>query len=377
MKRATGFYFIGFLTAQALVQAASPPADSRRGAQLFQTLSCSRCHSIDSKGAPNLANVNAPDLGRMIDRNFTPAGMAALMWNHAPKMWASMQARDIRPGDLTEQAAADLFAYFYSLRFFDKPGDGGRGRALFADKNCEVCHGLTQSKIPEAMPVSGWQSRSEPMALIDAMWNHSATMRTEFARRKLSWPDLTAQELADILVYVRNLPGAAALQPRLEITAGTNGPELFRSKGCAGCHNGTPPVPNLRGRTLTEIAVDMWNHPPRSARTLTPMTLEEMRELVSWLWAEQFFVDAGNAGLGRRVFNAKQCVRCHNDPSSGAPQFPKDGDSFSAGRMVSALWKHGPAMQEQMRSRNIPWPRFDSNEMADLIAFLNYGSKAK
>jgi hypothetical protein len=50
------------------------------------------------------------------------------MWNHAPGMWAAMRDRDIRAGDLNEQAAADLFAFFYSARFFEKPGDAGRGK---------------------------------------------------------------------------------------------------------------------------------------------------------------------------------------------------------------------------------------------------------
>jgi hypothetical protein len=38
--------------------------------------------------------------------------------------------------------------------------------------------------------------------------------------------------------------------------------------------------------------------------------------------------------------------------------------------MVSALWDHGPAMLDQMRGKNIRWPRFNTNEMADLIAYL-------
>ena len=53
------------------------------------------------------------------------------MWNHAPTMWAAMRAREIQAGDSNPQSAADLFAYFYAARFFEKPGDAGRGKALF------------------------------------------------------------------------------------------------------------------------------------------------------------------------------------------------------------------------------------------------------
>src|SRR5215471_1933491 len=86
-------------------------ADSERGAALFESLHCVQCHSVKGKGG----RIGA-DLGRLADRNFTPASLAATMWNHAPTMWASMGAADIRAADLDEQAAADLFGFFYSAR---------------------------------------------------------------------------------------------------------------------------------------------------------------------------------------------------------------------------------------------------------------------
>src|SRR6202047_4817337 len=97
-------------------QAAGVPADSAHGERLFENLACIQCHSLNGKGGST-----APDLGRLVDRNFTPAALAATMWNHAPSMWAAMRARGIGIGDLDAQAAADLFAYFYSTRFFDRP----------------------------------------------------------------------------------------------------------------------------------------------------------------------------------------------------------------------------------------------------------------
>ena len=129
-------------------RAAPVAADSTRGAQLFQTLSCVQCHSVNGQGGRT-----APDLGRSIDRNFTPASLAATMWNHAPTMWAAMQEQGVRPGDLIEQAAADLFAYFYSTRFFETPGDARRGKALFASKGCEDGHGLTATKFRRQRPL--------------------------------------------------------------------------------------------------------------------------------------------------------------------------------------------------------------------------------
>jgi mono/diheme cytochrome c family protein len=352
------------VTAAAL-NAATIAADSARGAQLFENLSCVQCHSINGKGG-----TLAPDLGRLADRNFTPATLAATMWNHAPAMWASMRDRDIRAGDLDDQAAADLFAYFYATRWFEKPGDAGRGKTLFQSKHCSDCHGLTQAKLPVARPVSQWASIGQPIALAGAMWNHGASMRVEFAKRHLKWPELTSQDLTDLLVYLRNLPEIRNAAVRVEISTGAEGEALFRSKGCAGCHTGKLALAGRsRGTTLTDIAAAMWNHQPRMAAAPPQLTIGEMREVASYLWATQFFEDAGDAVAGRHVFIAKRCAVCHEDAASGAPKLI--GRTFNGATMVSGLWRHGPRMVAQMTAKGISWPRFERTQMADLIAFLN------
>ena len=372
MTRTLATLFISAIGLHAAIIA----ADSTRGAQLFETLSCVQCHSVNGKGG-----TVGPDLGRRIDRDFTPASLAATMWNHAPTMWASMRTRNISPGDLNEQAAADLFAYFYSARFFEKPGDAGRGKRLFSSKHCSECHGLTDTKTPAAKPVVQWDALGQPLALVNALWNHASTMRQEFANKKLKWPELTSQDLTDMLVYLRNLPSAPSAAG-IDITAGTNGQALFESKGCAACHTGKAALASrLTGKTLTDIAVAMWNHEPRMPTAPAPMSLAEMREIVSYLWAEQFFEDAGNPAAGARVFASKGCATCHNDASpnnaTGAPKLTGTSRTFSAATIVSVLWYHGPQMLDQMKTRGIAWPRFDGPQMANLIAYLNDQNKVK
>ncbi|HEY1756154.1 MAG TPA: c-type cytochrome [Bryobacteraceae bacterium] len=349
------------------LNAAAVAADSERGAALFTTLACVQCHSVNGKGG-----TVGPDLGRSIDRDFTPATLAATMWNHAPAMWASMRALDLRPGDLNEQGAADLFAFFYSARFFEKPGDAARGKRLFSENHCSECHALTEAKGSEAPPVSKWDSIGQPIALVTAMWNHAATMRQEFGRKKLRWPELTAQDLTDILVYLRGLPASRNAPVRVDISSGANGQALFESQGCAACHTGKNAIgTKIKGETLTDIAATMWNHEPKMPPAPGPLALGEMRDIVSYLWAGQFFEDAGSASTGARVFTAKHCAVCHNDPSSGAPKLTEMKRTFTSATMVSALWHHGPAMLDQMKAKGIAWPRFNGAEMANLIAYLN------
>lgn len=354
-----------------LANAANFDADSARGEHLFETLACIQCHSVNGTGGKV-----APDLGSMVDRAFTPATLAATMWNHAPTMWVAMRGRGVRSGDLSEQGAADLFAYFYSARFFDELGDAGRGKRLFSSKHCADCHGLTEVKLPAAIPVSQWQVMSSPVALVTAMWNHAATMRQEFARRKLPWPELTSQECTDMLVYLRNLPALPHHPELLTLSSGENGRNLFSSKGCADCHTANLPM-RLRRKTLTDIAVDMWNHAPKIAGAVPALDVSDFRNLISYLWAEQFFAGSGDPVAGKRVFAVKHCAACHEDASNAAPKLALGQNLFTGATMVSALWRHGPQMLDRMRSQDIAWPHFDGAEMSNLIAYLNEGGRSK
>src|ERR1700735_402052 len=163
--------------------AATIELDSSRGQRVFESESSVEGHAGGGKGGHI-----APDLRRVIDRDFSPAGLASTMWNHAPTMWAKMAQQNVKRSGLDEQSAADLFAYFYSVHFFDKPGDAGRGKHLFHDKTCDSCHGLTNSPNPAAPPVSKWQSVADPIELAQAMWNHAGSMYAELEQKKMPWP---------------------------------------------------------------------------------------------------------------------------------------------------------------------------------------------
>jgi cytochrome c2 len=101
-----------------------------------------------------------------------------------------------------------------------------------------------------------------------------------------------------------------------------------------------------------------------------------MREVLSAYWAKQFFMGTGDASKGRRQFAAKHCAECHSGSGPG-PDLVSMTGSYNGITMVSALWRHGPAMLQQMNQKHIGWPTFKSGEMADLMAFLNEGNKKK
>ena len=361
------------LVPAAALNAATVSADSTRGAQVFEAQGCVQCHALNGVG-PNIG----PDLGLVADRGFTPAALAATMWNHAPGMWVETKLRNVARPVMDEQQAADLFAFFYSLRFFEEPGDAGRGKSLFTSKKCAVCHGIDEPNKGSVniKPVAEWSAASDPLELVEIMWNHSTAMHDEMARRNIRVPQLKGQELADLLVYTRRASGRPRPTPVFRPAGTDAGQALFESKRCIACHG---PMTHflstvVRDETLTDIAADMWNHGLDMSLRDTKFAPGEMQQIADYIWFSRTIEGVGEVGRGAQVFAAKKCGVCHDDPASGAPSLPgltATGKYFSGATMVSALTRHGPAMLDKMREKHVAWPHFSGEEMSSLMAYLN------
>jgi mono/diheme cytochrome c family protein len=210
------------------------------------------------------------------------------------------------------------------------------------------------------------------VVLAQQMWNHGARMREAFSAKKVARPQISAQELTDMLVYLQNLPETRHLATNFTFPPSDSGEALFQSKGCSGCHTGKLALEGLlRNQTLTDIAADMWNHQPSMKQPPPSLSQEEMRQIIGYIWARQYFRGNGNAERGHKVFAEKNCAACHNDPSSGAPKLAQGKDAYSDITLVSALWEHGPRMLDLMNQKKLAWPRFTAQQMSDLIAYLN------
>jgi len=99
--------------------------DASRGEQLVRDRGCVACHKLNGSGGNK-----APDLGRLASRNYTPAGLAGVMWNHAPSAWAQTAATSKGTIAISPAQAADLFAFFSSRRYFEPRGDAKRGSQI-------------------------------------------------------------------------------------------------------------------------------------------------------------------------------------------------------------------------------------------------------
>ncbi len=342
--------------------AALIPGDVRKGAELFKSQQCVACHSVAGHGARS-----APDLARRQPGRYTPSLLAATLWNHAPRMWEAMEKAKIEKPRLSPEDAANLFAYFYAFRYGEQPGDAGRGKQVFDAKGCIACHGPGGA----GPPVSNWPSVGDPIQLARAMWNHAPRMKAAM-RPGMSWPQLTAQEMTDLTVYVQNQPRARKFERQFAPASAQTGEALFQAKGCAGCHTGNNALAGrIRGRTLAGLAAAMWNHAPRMRDSAQELRPEEMTRLVGYLWSIQYFDEPGNPARGERVAAKKGCNSCHGVAGSGAPEFKSLAGSLDAIRFVSDTWRHGPDMLNRMKSANLAWPRFERNDLNDLLAYIN------
>jgi len=104
----------------------------------------------------------------------------------------------------------------------------------------------------------------------------------------------------------------------------------------------------LHNLTLTDIAVDMWNHAPRMVQPVPSLTEDEMRQLLSFLWMRQFVYPAASESRGKQLFTEKHCADCHTSGTNGAPPLPGQARKYSEVTIMSALWGHGPQMLSRM-----------------------------
>lgn len=169
------------------------PGDPEAGERLFVQKGCVQCHALQS----------SLDLSKRKDFPRTMAQLAGLMWNHSYEMWKKMEEKKIPRPSVSAQEMADVIAYLFSTRYFDEPGDSGRGKSLFAKKQCTLCH----SKGAKGPDLSGLKGQISPILMAQAMWNHGPDMLEKMRQAKVPWQKIDGKELSDVMEYLnRGMP---------------------------------------------------------------------------------------------------------------------------------------------------------------------------
>ena len=356
-----------FLTIAGLVVAGSggllaqiATGDASRGEQFVRGRGCIVCHRINGEGGDR-----ASDLATRRSRNYSPAGLAGVLWSHAPAAWAQTGAQS--PGTFTMSAGqgADLFAFFASRRYLDPLGDARRGKRVFSAKQCSNCHGL-RAPISDARPVVAWRSLRDPIGFAQDLWNCRAAMDPAFERQGVEHPRLTSGEMNDLLVYLDNLLGIRGKEPQFRIVSSETGRIQFLSMRCDSCHQGKLSLENYADRiSIAEVQAMMWNHVLTTVKTRTAVSRDEMAGLVAYLWSLE---PRGDPHRGELAFAKKGCADCHSDSAKAAPALSER--DLSPVSLISAVSRHGPAMRAGMQNKSLAWPRIGRSELADMAAYL-------
>ena len=385
------FVLVAWLVAPGLGGAAGSyflPGDPKTGLKIFAEKGCIRCHAVQGEGGRS-----APDLARSPAFYASASQLVGEMWNHAPRMWEKMRVEHLPMPRFEPAEMTDLFAFLFSIRSFDEPGDPELGRQVLASKGCARCHGIQGERASAVGPdLRRWSGYRNAVQWAQAMWNHSPEMKQAMARRGMPWPQFQGNDMVNLIAYVRTQAPIEGGHVYLRPADPAVGKTLFQAKGCAQCHSlpgeearGGKVGPELTGqrmpRTVSQFAGLMWNHAPRMAERMAARGMKpprfsdkEMADLISYLYSARYFEQSGNANSGRKVFADKGCAACHSLEEGAAGLGPELGGwkgQVSSPRLAAALWNHGPAMLEQMQQAKVEWPTFRPEEMENLMTFLN------
>jgi cytochrome c2 len=373
--------------APALGAAAEPgslPADPLTGRQVFLQKGCQTCHAVWGEGGSL-----GPDLGKEGVWH-SVMQLAGALWNHSPEMIEKMRERRMSRPMISSAEMADLAAFLYFLNYFDAPGDAARGKLLFASKGCAKCHAVGDSQPRIGPALDRYKHFASPLFLARAMWSHGAAMAKKMVELQVPRPELRGTDPADILAYIQTASNAGTADKIYMVPGNpTRGDHVFTEKGCRKCHAirgaGGHVGPDLgtKGlhKSVTEIAGLMWDHEPAMWTRMQELGValpafsdQEMSDVIAYLFFLQYFDPPGNVGRGQQLYIEKGCVLCHYAPPTAekrlAPDLSKSAAISSPLELSSAMWNHAPVMEAQIRERGLPWPRFQDDDVRDLVEYL-------
>ena len=189
-------------------------------------------------------------------------------------------------------------------------------------------------------------------------------------------------------------PGLGLAQENFPDSPAT-GYRLFSEKGCFKCHSILGQGGrvghdlgriNLKGSRLDVVSnmlnnAETMGYKMKEMKIVRPhLTGGEIESLIAFLYYVNYFDEPGDAAKGRKLFESRQCVRCHEAPapqSRGAPALASFPRNISPIYLAKSLWNHGPRMRSEMARLGIPWPKFEGTEMMDLVAYLKEAGRGE
>ena len=267
--------------------------DAKTGERLFTAKRCVQCHAVGGKGGSVGPPLDA------LKRANSPVLVAARMWSHGPQMADAMRAKGIDRPTFRRNELVDIIAYITATAKDPGgetaqviPGTPERGEKLFPDKQCAGCHTIG-GKGGKVGPELGRAHHVSLTQFAGLMWNHGPAMWARMKERGIQAPELTGQEMADIVAYLYT---AHYFDPAAGNS--TRGRQVLETKGCVSCHS-------VRGRggkvaadfvtsnvvgSPAAVVAAMWNHSrsmedqaSKQGVKLPTLKGQELADLVTYL----------------------------------------------------------------------------------------------
>lgn len=359
----------------------APTQNAIAGAAVFGEKGCVRCHSVSGEG-----NSLGPDLRAAAGaRSFED--LTAALWNHLPQMAGRMEELGIERPVLSNREAGDLFAYLFTMGYFDERGDPARGGVTFREAGCIRCHQVRGVGGVVGPLLDGLAETAAPIEVAAAMWNHGPAMLEAAAERNIPRPALSGAQLRDLIAFVR---GDAGNTPDRSVVLlpgdALEGRAVLDERECVACHGppgaGGGSAPDLagigRGLSLIDFVAAMWNKAPvmiaalrRTDRELPRLEAHELADIVAYLYSVNYFSGGGSAVRGRTLVRTRGCVRCHQEADLAA----RPGLDHPAS-ITAALWNHLSRAGAAGEAGDADgWPTFTGREMGDLMAYFQASTR--
>ncbi len=347
------------------------PENPLKGSRIFFKKGCIGCHKVWDLGA-----TFGPDLTR-IGRQMGFFGLAGALWSHSPKMIEVMKEKGIERPVLTPEEIEELIAFLYYVGFFDAPGDYRKGEDTFARKGCIQCHSLGIGDKKKGLALDQYGRYFSPVFIAVALWNHGGLIKESMSRQSFG-----PGEMEDILAFIRedalNESGDVNyIQPGNP----REGKVVFAEKRCTACHGNDGEylkTDSLR-KSLTEIVASMWSHSfqmwgemEKRKIKVPRFNIQEMADLTAFLYFVPYYRGQGLAARGQQIFVEKGCAQCHTQGGTLEKNRRSLGgvSRLTIFNLLSEMWNHIPQMEKMVTEFNLVWPRFEKDEMHDLLLYI-------
>jgi len=399
------------------------PGDFIEGERLFEEKGCIRCHSVGEEGERDQMPLD--EYGKYISPSFLVTGL----WNHGPEILFEMRRIGLRQPTFKGQELNHLLAYIRGQAVnqngeivYAEPGSPLKGKELFQQKKCNVCHSVWGEGGRRASDLGRRELRLTLTEIAGEIWSHSGQMWQEMKKIGFPFPNFSPRDTADIISYLY------FIQFYDERGNVKEGKKLFREKVCIFCHALEGEGENI-GPDLVEseahfspifLASAMWNHAIIMEDMLAKKNLEwprfsgdEMRDIVSYVQdATQISKEAQRAkeiipakskvlfisetkfnlemaSQGKRIYETKACDACH---SIEGQEKVMGGDLKDITKIRELEWlfnfiknpksmlqTDGLAKQLLRDFNNIPMPNqgLTDNEVMAIIEYLKSPEKVK